>query len=128
MGRVDNWESILISQIETCSNKMFRWGSHDCASFAIKTAEMISGQKFDVPRWKTKAEAMALLEEKSIDEWADIAWEPIDKNYVRRGDIVATMTNGEMALGIYVSPTGAFTAKNGICYVPFESLIKAWRV
>lgn len=128
MGRVEHWESLLSDYVQECSNKAFRWGQHDCATFAIRTVELITGEKLDVPKWATKKAAMELLSEKPIDEYVSDILEEINVNYARRGDVVGTMTDQGMALGIFVSPTGAFASKNGISYVPRENLIKAWRV
>ena len=128
MGRVENWESVLIAEIEAGDQKAFRWGVHDCVTFARKTVEAITGEKVQIPTWKTKKEAIELLREKPLDEYVDEYLEPIDINFARRGDVVATMTDQGMALGIFVSPTGAFASKNGISYVPRDNLIKAWRV
>jgi len=128
MGRVDHWESKLVDYVQECSNKPFRWGSHDCATFAKNCVQLITGSKIDIPTWKTKKEAIELLREKPLDEYVGEYFEEININFARRGDVVATMTDEGMALGIFVSPTGVFASRNGICYVAHESLIKAWRI
>lgn len=128
MGRVTHWESKLTDFIAKCSNIPFEWGTHDCATFARKCVELITNQKLDIPTWSSKKEALLLLSEKSLEEYVDEVLTQVDVNYVQRGDVVATNTDEGMALGIYVSPTGAFASKNGILYIPREQIVKAWRV
>lgn len=128
MGRVKHWESKLFDFVKECEGKPFRWGSHDCVTFAKNCVELITGEKLDIPKWRTKKEAIELLSEKPLDEYTSEVLEEINLNFARRGDVVATMTDQGLALGIFLSPNGGFASRNGISYVPTSNLIKAWRV
>jgi len=128
MGRVEGWEKILVNMVAEAKEKPFRWGSHDCVTFAARVAEALLGEKFLIPKWKTKKEAIELLRNRKLEDYVTDYLDPIKLNYVRRGDIVATMTDEGMALGVFLSPKGVFTSKNGLAYVPISQIVKAWRV
>ena len=43
MPRIDHWERHLIAAIEAARDRPFRWGRHDCATFAFDLRRDLTG-------------------------------------------------------------------------------------
>jgi hypothetical protein len=126
--RVPNWESKLADFVESKSNEPFKWGVHDCATFACKCVEVITGVYPIKDRWKSKAKAVRMLKERSIIDRTSDVLEEIDVNLAKRGDVVATMTEDGIALGIFMSPVAVFASKSGTSIRRRHELLRAWKV
>lgn len=129
MGRrVKHWESRLTEFVESCANRPFKWGEHDCATFAMKAIEVITGEYPIEETWASARKARRLIEERSLIDRANDIWPQVDVNLCQRGDLVATMTPDGVALGIFVSPMAAFSSKHGLALLRREDLIMAWSI
>lgn len=127
-ARVPNWESKLAQFVESNASTPFKWGSHDCATFACKCIEVVTGVYPIQERWASKTKAMRLMTERSLMDRASDCFEQIDINLAKRGDLVATMTEDGIALGIFMSPVAVFASKNGLSIRRRRELLKAWKV
>ena len=100
-ARLGKWESRLAQFVESNRATPFKWGHHDCATFACKCIEVITGEYPIEERWASKGKAMRLIQERSLTDRASDHFPQIDVNLAQRGDLVATMTDDGIALGIF---------------------------
>lgn len=127
-ARLGKWESRLAQFVEANRSTPFKWGHHDCATFACKCIEIITGEYPIKERWASKAKAMRLIQERSLTDRASDHFPQIDVNLAQRGDLVATMTDDGIALGIFLSPVAVFASKDGLSFRRRSELLKAWKV
>ena len=71
---------------------------------------------------------MRLIQERSLTDRASDHFPQIDVNLAQRGDLVATMTDDGIALGIFFSPVAVFASKDGLSFRRRSELLKAWKV
>ena len=127
-ARLGKWESRLAQFVESNRATPFKWGHHDCATFACKCIEVITGEYPIEERWASKGKAMRLIQERSLTDRASDHFPQIDVNLAQRGDLVATMTDDGIALGIFLSPVAVFASKDGLSFRRRSELLKAWKV
>ena len=126
--RLSKWESRLAQFVESNRTTPFKWGYHDCATFACKCIEVITGEYPIKERWGSKGKAMQLIQERSLTDRASDHFPQIEVNLAQRGDLVATMTDDGIALGIFLSPVAVFASKDGLSFSKRNELLKAWKV
>jgi len=63
--RVTNWRDNLQRVFDAAHGQPFRWGFHDCFQFTARCVAAVSGYDGRIlfPRYTTKREALALLEQ-----------------------------------------------------------------
>jgi hypothetical protein len=131
--RVDGWERLLWQAIEDARNKPFRWGAHDCATFAFDTRLALTGEdaaKAWRGRYRTARGAHMVLRRRlkaaSHEEAATaILGAPLATIWLaQRGDIVL---RGD-SFGVCVGAEAAFLSPEGLVFWPLEPADKAWRV
>lgn len=127
-ARLGKWESRLTQFVESNRSTPFKWGHHDCATFACKCIEVITGEYPIKERWASKGKAMRLIQERSLADRASDHFPQIDVNLAQRGDLVATMTDDGIALGIFLSPVAVFASEDGLSFRRRSELLKAWKV
>lgn len=127
-ARLGKWESRLAQFVEANRSTPFKWGHHDCATFACKCIEAMTGEYPIKEQWGSKAKAMRLMKERSLTDRAGDYFTQIDINHAQRGDLVATMTDDGIALGIFISPVAVFASKDGLSFRRRSELLKAWKV
>ena len=140
MTRKEGWETILNEHIEAHLKKPQKWGTSDCFLFACNWIHAVTGvdpAKEYRPQYKTKTGAYRLiksfkggLQKEAERLFAGLGMSEIIKTMARRGDVALVPGNNDRAFGI-VDLSGlrvAVQGKNGLDFVPVNSIIKSWRV
>lgn len=136
--RLQGWEKALSDFIEEMRLKPFKRGAHDCAMFAGRCAEVMTGEDFTsefLGDYTTKKEAYEFLKKIGYDGLAAIAIEKLgapleNKNFAGRGDAVLIEYDTEEALGI-IDLTGkraVTVGKDGLIYFDLKHCVKAWKI
>jgi len=134
-ARIQGWESRLVEAIETARGKPFRWGRHDCATFAFDLRRALTGS-YDVTalwrgRYSTARGAVLVMRRlgwQSLEAAGrDLLGEPLPSVHLaRRGDLV--LANTGLGFGICLGAQAAGIAPEGLILVPMSSCALAWRV
>lgn len=135
-------DSDLMSYIRSVSGKPFKWGSHDCLSFANECVRIQRGRGF-VDEWmggySTPVGALAKYkrEQKRRDDYdtivdvADDRLLPVETLHPRTGMIVARKTKGVglgYAFGVVVSIHNVFVGHDGLEVTAQEAGDLYWSV
>lgn len=131
IGRLPGWEAELARQIERARDVPFRWGLHDCATWAFDVRLALTGQDAAVA-WRglysTERGAARMLRRLGHDTLAGlcraILGDPIQPLCAQRGDIV--LADG--AIGVCVGGAGVFVAREGFTSRPMGAAAMAWKV
>lgn len=137
MAKINGWETRIADLVEANRTKPFKWGKHDCLTFADKMIEAQTGSSLfgDVMGGYTSARS-AQAEAKSHGNpinVIDSRLERIGYRFLQRGDLVARATGKRGALkhilGIKVNPTKiAFLSLEGISMQDSIPTDLCWRV
>jgi hypothetical protein len=132
MSRREDWPERLAAHVEAGRDKVFRYGDHDCCTFAASWIREATG---DDPlgdlrgAWTNEREALRLLAEESLRDRATAALgEEIAPALAQRGDIVLHDLGGREGLGICLGERFAAPIDLGITFVPMTHAVAAWRV
>lgn len=135
MPRIDHWERHLIAAIEAARDRPFRWGRHDCATFAFDLRRDLTGG-FDVAalwrgRYSTARGAhrvMRRLGWSSLEAAGrDLLGHPLASvPLAQRGDLVLADTG--LGFGICLGAKAAGMTPGGLILVPLSSCALAWRI
>lgn len=133
MRRLADWQTQLTRAIEDARGTPFELGTQDCALFAGRCLEALTGLDFWRPfagRYKTAVEWRALLEGRDLPAVVDeLTGEPrIAPGAAWRGDLVFCPTMGRQALGVCVGAQYATTGARGLAFRPMGRALFAWAV
>ena len=132
--RHGDWSTALALYLESCTDKPFKWGEHDCCLFAANAVVAMGGQDYAADfrgKYRTKTGALRALKRYGKGDIAStmtaLLGEPCAPLQASRGDFVLLENQGDPALGIVF---------NGIWFVGLNGLVKAqlsdalmfWRV
>ncbi len=133
--RIEHWEHLLATAIDTARAKPFVWGVHDCPTFSFETRMILTGGEDIAALWRGRYttalggdRVMRRLGWSSLEEMGyALLGEPHPSVLLaQRGDIVLAETglgfgicNGAMAVGM--APAGLVT-------VPLTSCRFAWPI
>jgi tricorn protease-like protein len=132
----------LMDYIRSVSSRPFKWGEHDCLSFANECVRIQRGQGF-VDEWmggystplgalaKYRREQKRRKDYRSIVDVADDRLEPVDTLHPRTGMIVARPTKQiglGYAFGVVVSIHSVFVGEGGLEVLPQELGDLYWSV
>ena len=135
LPRVDHWERLLASAIDTARAKPFVWGVHDCPTFAFETRMILTGGEDIAALWRGRyttalggARVMRRLGWVSLEEMGDaLLGEPRPSVLLaQRGDIVLAETG--LGFGICNGATAVGMAPEGLVTVPLTSCRLAWPI
>lgn len=135
LPRVDHWERLLASAIDTARVRPFVWGVHDCPTFAFETRMIITGGEDVAALWRGRytsalggERVMRRLGWASLEEMARaLLGEP--KQFVllaQRGDIV--VADSGLGFGICTGASAVGMAPAGLVTVPLTSCQLAWPI
>lgn len=135
LPRVDHWERLLASAIDTARGKPFVWGVHDCPTFAFETRMIITGGEDVAALWRSRyttalggARVMRRLGWASLEEMGRaLLGEPRPSVLLaQRGDIVLADTG--LGFGICTGASAVGMAPEGLVTVPLTSCRLAWPI
>lgn len=138
MARVNNWPSILSSEIARARALPFTWGLHDCCLWPAAVALALTerdpaaswrGQyttaRSAVKLWRAHPEGLLGL---IHDCCADVGFEPVDVALAKRGDIVAAKQGDFHVGGICIGRQFAAVGSSGLVFNPMRDAVSAWGV
>lgn len=139
--RRPDWETRLVSFIESRQSSAFRWGEHDCCLFACDAIEAMTGldpAEWFRGRYSDRHGATRCLQEfcggDLEDAMASIAASlsapEIVPSLARRGDaLLVRQKSGLASFGICMGDTAAVARiPSGVALLPLEGVVRAWRV
>lgn len=129
------WERRLVEAIEAARNQPFRWGRHDCATFAFDLRRDIAGGYDVAALWRgryTTARGAVLVMRRL--GWTSLEaagrallGEPLATVHLaQRGDLV--LANTGLGFGVCLGARAAGIAPSGLVLVPLSACALAWRV
>jgi hypothetical protein len=84
--RYPDWPDRLNQYIAEHQGKLFRLGVFDCCKFTLGAVEAMTGMDY-LPEYSGPREAVALLEEKPLDERLAEVFKPVHPAMAQQGDI-----------------------------------------
>lgn len=120
--------------LATTSAQRFEYGTLDCASFAIKAYEAVTGKTSPVQiTWRNEAEANAVLAGMGglRAAFTTALGEPIPVAACVRGDILLADIDGVVAVGVHDGPRMLAVAGQGVrglMRVPWELVVCGWGI
>ena len=133
--RVDHWERLLASAIDTARAKPFVWSVHDCPTFAFETRMILTGGEDIAALWRGRyttalggQRVMRRLGWASLEEMGSaLLGEPRPGVLLaQRGDIVLADTS--LGFGICNGASAIGMAPEGLVTVPLPSCRLAWPI
>lgn len=128
MARLPDWEARLSAVLAEWSTRRFRWDG-DCARFAAATVIAVTGEDplADLRgRYRTRREAMAILEEKPMEARLDAMFPRVPIGLAQRGDIALL---DAMALGCVIGGDARGFGPDGVMdLMPRAEWLGAWGV
>ena len=135
LRRVDHWERLLASEIDTARAKPFVWGVHDCPTFAFEVRMILTGGEDIAALWRGRyttalggARVMRRLGWASLEDMGcALLGEPRPGVLLaQRGDIVLADTG--LGFGICNGASAVGMAPAGLVTVPLTSCRLAWPI
>lgn len=135
MPRIDHWERLLASAIETARARPFVWGVHDCPTFAFETRMILTDGEDVAALWRGRY-TTALGGQRVMRRLGWVSLEDMGRALLGeprpavllagRGDIV--LTNTGLGFGICNGASAVGMAQEGLITVPLTSCRLAWYV
>lgn len=134
-ARRPGWERRLAEAIAAARDRPFRWGQHDCATFAFDLRRELAGG-YDVAalwrgRYRTARGAVLVMRRlgwPSLElAGRDILGEPLPSLHLaQRGDLV--LAGSGLGFGVCLGARAAGIAPEGLVLVPMAACKLAWRI
>ena len=133
-----DWDIRLAKWIDSIRHEPFRWGPHDCITFANNAAIQMRGAGFAddfLDGYSTKKSALvrykSFLRESGYSDLKcalDDRLNRLNTNYAPRGSIVALPQRGVLpfAFGVQISKHCAFVGSGGLVLLYPESNFLYW--
>jgi hypothetical protein len=143
LQRLPDWEPRLLAWLKRCDRLPYRWGQHDCCTFAAGAAEAQTGVDFYAPfqgRYRSARGAARVLRRAGhrdlFGPFDAILGQRVGPLLLQRGDIVSDgqrvglMWNRAGPTGLFVGAeaTEAETFETGLVEAPLSSLKWGWRI
>jgi hypothetical protein len=135
LRRVDHWERLLASAIDTARVRPFVWGVHDCPTFAFETRMILTDGEDIAALWRGRyttalggERVMRRLGWASLEEMGrSLLGEPRPSVLLAgRGDIVLADTG--LGFGICTGASAVGMAPEGLVTVPLSCCQLAWPI
>ena len=122
---IDDWQEALTKYLVSVRFERFRWGRHDCCTFARDALEAMTGRQVELPNYSTATEAesaMGANGASTVSEWVtSILGSPVAPE---EGSIVQLKPEyGSPICSITEGPLGVLF--EGKVYTPGRAMIAA---
>ena len=133
--RRSGWERHLAEAVSSARDRPFRWGRHDCATFAFDLRRAIAGGHDVAALWRGRyrtargaVRVMRQLGWQSLEAAGrDLLGEPLASLHLaQRGDLV--LADSGLGFGVCLGARAAGIAPSGLGLVPISACALAWRV
>ncbi|CAN1576842.1 hypothetical protein MCELHM10_04027 [Paracoccaceae bacterium] len=133
--RRPGWERRLAEAIEDARDRPFRWGRHDCATFAFDLRRHLTGSYDVAALWRGRyttapgaVRVMRRLGWSSLEAAGrELLGEPLASVHLaQRGDLVLAGTG--LGFGVCLGARVAGIAPEGLVLVPLAACVLAWRI
>lgn len=134
MGRLANWPDLLTDHIEEWRHKKFEWGKADCALFCLYAEKAMCGSsRFDdflgqYQSAKGSVRALMKLGGGDLSSSVDARLVKIEVAQAQRGDVALISTPDGDALSLVIGDKVAAMGRNGLVFLPLQSVKKVWKV
>lgn len=135
MTRHPDWPERLAGVVECWREVPFKWGTRDCAHFALAGLTAVSSRDWSAlapePYHSPQGAARVLkkLGVNDITALADALLGPrCAPAFIRRGDLVELKNPDGPALGICVGERVAAMAPKGLTFKPLSEIASGWRI
>lgn len=139
MTRPADWPERLAAEIEAARVRPFRWGHHDCFTWAAHVVQRIGGPdlwRFVPDRWESEAEATQVMRSlgpdlsRAVGAVCRAARMPIVGTLsAQRGDLVVVETPAGLCTGVCVGKDAMVVARVGLLAVRVNRrAVAAWQV
>jgi hypothetical protein len=133
--RLPDWERRWHAWLETCRDRPFEWGVHDCVKFGFAGIREVTGQDVisDQFIYANAETAAALIRDEGFASLRDcITYHlgPPLKSYraAMRGDAALVDFDGLHVLGTVLGERIACPGEHGLVFVPLSQSICCWRI
>ena len=133
--RLPGWERRLLGAVAAARDRPFRWGQHDCATFAFDLRRDLTGGDDVASLWRGRyrtaqgaVRVMRRLGWSSLQAaGCDLLGDPLPSVHLaQRGDLVLADTG--LGFGVCLGARAAGLAPEGLVLVQLSSCALAWRV
>lgn len=130
--RLEGWEARLAEEIEAARSRPFRWGQHDCATWAADVRRALTGEDL-AAGWRGKYRdargAKRAIRATGAHDLVEAVTRAIGSPLpsvlmAGRGDVV---TDGA-ALGICLGRDAAFLSLSGLAFRPLATCLHGWSI
>lgn len=134
MERRPDWRARLHNELTASLTRPFEWGTNDCALFAMRCVEAMTGENpgaIFIGKYKTARGAMGVIRRaghKDLVEFAAAHFAKISAAFANAGDVAAVMTESGPALGIIGGSRIHVMRHDGLGTVPRSAAVTAFRV
>lgn len=132
MKRYDDWPERLAQKLDEMKDLGFRWGSHDCVTFAAACVEAMTGDRPipEIGNYTTALGAARQIKKlgfNSLEEAVESVLPVIGRP--RRGDVaLCDAGEGQPFLAVVVGEKAVGVSEEGYLFVPRSQFIKSFRV
>lgn len=135
MRRFPDWEQRLAAYLEPLRDRRFRWGKHDCCTFAAGAVKAMTGEDV-MPEFRgeysdeaSAEEALRAIGNGTLIRTMNAKFERVPVGHAHRGDIVMVAGGGlGIAMGEVALQVGEAGTREGLIKRPRAEWKKAWRV
>lgn len=134
MMRRKDWRTRLHAEITASQARLFEWGANDCALFAMRCVEAMTGNNQAAPfagTYKTARGALGVIKRAGHADLAEFAaayFPAIHPSEANTGDVAAVQTDEGPALGIVSRDRIHVMRQDGLGTVSRSDAIVAFRV
>lgn len=132
MTRSQNWPDLLTRFLEERRSQSFCWGVNDCCLFAADWLKLATGNDFASEMRGNYRSALGaarlLIKHGGVYGLASshAGLKRIEKQFARRGDIIAHEVKHGAALGICIGAQGAFVGEKGLVFPSITKTVACW--
>lgn len=133
-GRRPDWRTRLHNELAASMTRPFEWGMNDCALFAMRCVEAMTGDNPAAPyagAYKTARGAMGVIRRAGhtdLVEFAAAHFAAIHPSKANVGDVAAVQTERGPALGVFGGSRIHVMRHDGLGTVPRNAAISAYRI
>lgn len=137
MTRLLGWERRLFDLLEHNRTEPFKWGRHDCCTWAAAAVAAVSGQQISMlGKYATARGALRLVQKPGglqATVTSVLGFEPLSARHAQRGDVVLLSQPGSFdgyALAVCFGGDAYAPGENGLVAIQMTSsaVLAAWYI